>query len=326
MSIYQTILSIGLVCAVSGFSQSQWTLVDKTPTNNSQEAVIFVNDKFVTAGDGGTVMESTNGKDWTLHSVGGDFYLTSIAYGNGTYVAVGRGCIYRSEDLISWTKDAQLTDHYSAILYAKNQFVLLGGKGALYTSPDGITWTLRSTPTESNLTCVRYLNGLYIVGGWYGTILTSTDGITWNERHGKEAYAFILYDIAYGLNQYIAVGGSGSTFTSTDAITWKKVLTSATEVLTSILFTQDSFTIVGQWCVNFTSPDGSTWTRHSNTYGAYYMAGLAYGNGIYVASGTKTFYSGTSSPSRIPSPNALSLKLPQAIFSFDLNGRLVSKP
>lgn len=326
MSIYHSIRSLGLVCAVSGFSQSQWTLVEQTPTNNSQEAVIFVNDKFVTAGDGGTVMESTNGKDWALHSVGGTCNLNSITFGNGLYVAVGNGCIYRSADLISWTKDTQLSDNYSAIIYAKNQFILLGGQGALYTSPDGSTWTLRSTPTESNLVCVRYLNGLYIVGGWYGTILTSTDGIAWNERHGKEAYDFVVYDIAYGSNQYVAVGGSGSTFTSTDAITWKKVLTSETEVLTSIIFAQDSFTVVGQWCVNLTSSTGATWTSHSNTYGAYFMASIAYGKGLYVATGTKTFYSGTSSPTRILSSNALPFKLPQASFSFDLNGRFVSKP
>lgn len=326
MSIYQTILSIGLVCAVSGFSQSQWTLVENNPSFRDHDAVIFVNQKFVTAGEWGEVMESTNGKDWTLHTVGGTCNLNSISYGNGLYVAVGNGCIYRSADLISWTKDTQLSDNYSAILYAKNQFILLGGEGALYTSPDGITWTLRSTPTESNLNCVRYLNGLYIVGGWYGTILTSTDGITWNERHGKEGYDFGVSDIAYGLNKYIAVGGAGSTFTSTDAMTWTKASTSVKYYLNGIVFAQDSFTIVGQWCMNLTSPDGSTWTKHDNNFGMYYMSSIAYGNGIYVATGTKTFYSGTSSPSRIPNSKALSLKLPQALFSFDLNGRLVSKP
>jgi hypothetical protein len=71
------------------------------------------------------------GTTWTLRI--GLNHLSSVAYGNGLFVAVGRS-------------DA--------------------GRGTILTSPDGVTWTVRASPTSNQLNGVTYGNGLFVaVGG-----------------------------------------------------------------------------------------------------------------------------------------------------------------
>ncbi|MGC8967977.1 MAG: hypothetical protein ACP5JV_06590 [Thermus sp.] len=73
---------------------------------------------------------------WIRRDSGSDKNLYGVAYGNGTFVAVG------------WD-------------------------GTILTSPDGVNWTARTSGTSNNLNAVTYGNGTFVVVGLGGTILTS---------------------------------------------------------------------------------------------------------------------------------------------------------
>jgi hypothetical protein len=74
------------------------------------------------------------GTTWTLRNLGND--LRGVAYGNGTFVAVGKG-------------------------------------GTILTSPDGVNWTAQTSGMRSWLSSVTYGNGLFVAVGLVDTILTS---------------------------------------------------------------------------------------------------------------------------------------------------------
>ena len=59
------------------------------------------------------------------------------------------------------------------IAYGNGTFVAVGGNGTILTSPEGITWTSRTSGTDSILYGVTYGNGTFVAVGTDGTILQS---------------------------------------------------------------------------------------------------------------------------------------------------------
>ena len=84
--------------------------------------VTYGNGHFVTVGDSGTILTSTDGGSWKGHTSGISDRLDGVTYGNGLFVTVGY-----------W-----------------------GSSGIIFTSPDGITWTERTSGISENLYGVTY--------------------------------------------------------------------------------------------------------------------------------------------------------------------------
>ena len=101
---------------------------------------------FVSVGNSGTILTSSDGILWTKRTSGKWEYLSGVTYGNGLFVTVG------------------------------------SLSGIILTSPDGNSWTKRTSGTSKYLRGVTSGNGLFVTVGFLGTILTSPDGITWTER------------------------------------------------------------------------------------------------------------------------------------------------
>jgi len=101
---------------------------------------------FVSVGNSGTILTSSDGILWTKRTSGKWEYLSGVTSGNGLFVTVG-------------------------------SFL-----GIILTSPDGNSWTERTSGISKNLYGVTSGNGLFVTVG-RGTILTSTDGTHWTERH-----------------------------------------------------------------------------------------------------------------------------------------------
>ena len=150
----------------------------------------------------------------------------------GLFVTVGdNGIILTSSDGISWTKRTSgTTKNLYGVTYGNSAFVAVGGSGTILTSSNGTDWASRTSGTTKNLYGVTYGGGLFVTVGDNGTILTSSDGTTWantstNERTTLGRYfsqpdANHLYGVTYGDDLFVTVGGNATIFTSSDGTTW----------------------------------------------------------------------------------------------------------
>jgi len=143
-----------------------------------------------------------------------------VTYGKGLFVSVGEsGIILTSSDGISWsTKTSGTSEYLRGVTYGNGLFVTVGWEGTILTSSNGTSWTKRTSGTSNRLWGITYGNGLFVTVGYEGTILTSTDGNSWTER--TSGTSKFLREVTYGKGLFVTVGGRGTILTSTDGITW----------------------------------------------------------------------------------------------------------
>ncbi|MES0336248.1 MAG: hypothetical protein SFH39_07825 [Candidatus Magnetobacterium sp. LHC-1] len=198
-----------------------------------------------------------------------------------------------ADPLDTWTtRVSGITATLRSIAYGNGTFVAVGDNNTILTSMDnGVTWTLRNSGTTSSLSCIAYSNGTFVAVGNSGTILTSTDnGVTWALRNSGTTSD--LWGIAYGNGTFVFVGYTHDNAacvvvttiiaTSTDnGVTWTSRTLGTTSALWGIVYGNGVFTTVGPssavksggWCffgggaAIFTSMDnGDTWvSRNSGT-------------------------------------------------------------
>ena len=107
-----------------------------------------------------------------------------------------------------WRNPLPQGNTLEAIAYGNGTFVAVGDSGTILTSPDGVTWTIRSSGTSNSLYGVTYGNNTFVAVGYNGAILTSPDGVSWTTRFSGTSYG--LYGITYGNGTFVAVGESGA--------------------------------------------------------------------------------------------------------------------
>ena len=190
-----------------------------------------------------------------------NYKLTSVAFGNNLFVAVGAGnFIFTSPDGINWSEKFDYI-HFNSVTFGNNLFVAVGNYGNIKTSPDGITWTSRTSNADSGayLYEVIYANNMFVAVGEKENILTSPDGITWTKVFSSTTNQ--LNSVTFGNNLFVAVGG-GKPVTSTDGITWtKQASSSLNRVSNKIIFGNNTFVALKQGGYYSVSTDGINWTE-----------------------------------------------------------------
>jgi hypothetical protein len=154
--------------------------------------------------------------------------LTSVAFGNGVFVAVGwDGAIFKSSDGGTWSECASNTKtDLSAVAFGNNRFVVVGWDGVILSSPDGVTWSKKNSKTTDNIWDLTFGGGLFVAVGFcfpqsiddYHPVLTSTDGELWTNRSSGVVGTNIEH-VTYGGGRFYAQGQI-PLITSTDGITW----------------------------------------------------------------------------------------------------------
>jgi lysophospholipase L1-like esterase len=222
--------------------------------------------------------------------------VTSIAYGNGRYVAVENvGTISSSTDGTNWTKQYSDTVYpLHSVTYGNNQFIAVGWNGRILGSADGTNWTVKTSGTKESFFGIGYGNNQFVTvgGGYGGAISKSANGNTWTASNiGNIAYPqnMWLIAVAYGNGSFVAVGSSGQILTSADGIAWTAASYTAAAWLTSVIYANNQFVAVGQNPYNqnaiiATSTNGTDWVQRSSgtTNGLW---SVAYGNNQYIAVG-----------------------------------------
>jgi len=197
-------------------------------------------------------------------------------------------------------------NHLNGIAYGNGTFVAVGNAGTILTSLDGgVTWTPQTVSPTNNLNGVTHgANGLFVAVGDQGIIFHSHDGISWDQSNASAfPRTYNLRGVAYGSQGFIAVGDDGTgnalILRSTDGgDPWyaKDDLTIG-YWLNAITYGNSRYAVVGAiWLTgpgtpdagSLMSTDGISWTiRELNLPGSLGIGlnGVAYGNGDFVAVG-----------------------------------------
>jgi hypothetical protein len=81
----------------------------------------------VAVGDHGTVISSRDEEHWTRVEAGTEESLRSIAFGDDTFLVVGRnGCILSSCDVCEWRELRVDGTHFSDVAHGSNGFIAVG--------------------------------------------------------------------------------------------------------------------------------------------------------------------------------------------------------
>ena len=115
-----------------------------------------MNNTFITLGAQGVINTSTDGSSWTRRTVnqtlGNNYQINAVGFGNGVYVAVGDGEVFVSSDSITWDQRTSGTLwRLTSILFDTNIFIKIGYEGSIYTSESGTSWTQSISGTRNNL-------------------------------------------------------------------------------------------------------------------------------------------------------------------------------
>ncbi|MGO8675904.1 MAG: hypothetical protein ACLQVX_08535 [Limisphaerales bacterium] len=153
--VHRLLIAVPLIVwtpALAADPLARWHWRNPLPTANFILNVLYANGQFIAVDEGGEILTSSNGFDWKVRDCGYTCGLNGVAFGNGTYIAVG---------------DA---DGYTALAL---------------TPPDGVTWTPQSidAPPDTALQSVCFGNGLFVAGTSGSDqspgIFTSPDGVNW---------------------------------------------------------------------------------------------------------------------------------------------------
>jgi hypothetical protein len=230
-------------------------------------------------------VEHTNSYAFCL---GGEFMgAKAVALALLLFLTFISGCPLYSQPLDSWRQ--RLPSAHTGVTFGNGLFAVVGINGQILTSPDCNNWLPQSSGTDANLTSVTYANGLFVALGENGLILISSDGFSWTQRssgtHGT------LSGVAFGNGVFAAVGEEGEILSSSDGYTWTKRQSGTPASFAGICFANGIFMAAGNLGqkdairnIILISSDGATWRQTLSFPNPYRsLAGVAYGNGIFVA-------------------------------------------
>jgi hypothetical protein len=206
---------------------------------------------------------------------------TSIAAGNGVWIAVAQGLARVSTDGVGFGAPITLTGFGAgaqSIAFANGVFVILDATNAVCaTTTNGTTFTYGTLPSARAWTVPAYGNGIWLAVSNGTFAMTSTDGLTWTARTNSLSLPVVgsfnqLQPVAFGAGLFVVISqdASGSFSTTADGITWvSRSQTAPTTKLVNIIFANSLFVIranqVGSSGTVRTSSDGIAFTNRSVT-------------------------------------------------------------
>ena len=238
-------------------------------SNITLRAVVHDGSQFIAVGQNydfgpgawkGVIYTSPDGSSWTQRLFSGED-LRDVAYGGGTYVAVGdNGTMWNSPDGLAWSPvGTGLSEDLDGVAFGGGMFVAVGsgsggGPVAVLTSPDGTTWTDQAggagTTGSQGFYDVQYCGDRFLASGWFSKLRHSTDGgatFSTNQSGTEQIPAF-----AYGNGIYFAAGidkdnsNADINLLSTDGANWSDMNTASQDNREAMVFYNNTFITVGQ--------------------------------------------------------------------------------
>jgi len=172
----------------------RWLWAHPLPQANTLTSVAYADGRYLAVGQAGVVLESRDGETWSVGSVGVPVDLNDVTWDGARFVAVGE------EGTVAFEGSHGAWQTVTARPRASLQAVALGASGYVAVGYD------RSTGE--------------------GVALTNADGDTWHQRDPGTKQP--LFDVAWTGSRFVAVGGRGNLFagdkgiltTSDDGSSW----------------------------------------------------------------------------------------------------------
>jgi hypothetical protein len=220
---------------------------------------------------GNGIKYSEDGVAWHPANGGGGLYGLDVAYGGGTWVAVGSGSstIQYSSNGINWNDVSGLQFVFAGfgVAYNGSSWVAVGVDPFvqnILTSPDGKTWASASGSFDNWGVGVAYGGDTWVAVGtssYDTTIKYSPDGVTWYNATG----GFNPADNSFSSN----IPGSGFGVAYDDIGTWVAV----------------GVDVFGA-NIKYSTTGGQSWNDASGSFGLEGAGfGVAYANNTWVAVG-----------------------------------------
>jgi hypothetical protein len=177
--------------------------------NDLAPAVVATNGSItVGINSNGVIVVSSHADDWRA-ATAPHVRFRAVAYGRGTFVAVGyAGAVATSQNGFEWTSACSPTvwSLYS-IAFGNNRFVAVGNEGAILRSIDGVRWK-RVEVTDARLRSIVYGDGTFVAVGHDGTIISSREGSYWTFHDTRATDR--LESVVFGNDRFVAVGWKGT--------------------------------------------------------------------------------------------------------------------
>jgi uncharacterized delta-60 repeat protein len=242
------------------------TVTNASGATTSNSAILSV-PQFISVGDSGALLVSTDGQTWIARTSGTTKRLRAITASSGTMVAVGEaGTVLTSVDGITWiSRTTGTTESLRGVAANGSIFVAVGGNNAalVLTSLDGIQWTQR-TASGGTLRSIAWGNSQFVAVGANGTVLTSPDGATWTSRASGTAAR--LDGAIWTGSQFEVLSATGGLYVSDDALSWTFNQAYPPTWIEGLAWNDTSIVVVGAQGAIRTSNDGNSWiSATSNT-------------------------------------------------------------
>ncbi len=269
----------------------RWRVVP-TPVEHDLRGIVWTGERWVLAGDLGTILSGTGGQ-WVAAAGVPSSGLRAIAGRPGLVAAAGtNGVVVTSPDGVSWQQGDSGTSEilWGGTAAVASELWLSGRDSSVIRSADGVSWTPVPTfpaPTDSTVAPRPLLwqlaaDGATVVAvGDFGAILAGTAaGLTAVASPTDE----ILRGVATGNGRWVAVGSGGKVLFSDDGSDWRLGTAPTTVDLRGVAWTGSRFVAVGDQSTVISSADGRRW-RAEVTAMPCALLGVAHGEGRYVAVG-----------------------------------------
>lgn len=235
-----------------------WT-VRSSGTDADLMAVVDAGDGVLAAGLSGQQLiachSADDGRSWISDTLpGATIRLGGVVWdGEKAVIAADAGDIYTAPGCTTWTRShTGIHQHVSGLIWTGEQFVLIHDWKMVATSPDGVIWTerLRQGP---DLFDIVWTGSRLVAVGERGLVLTSPDGVAWTTLMEGAAGAPALHRVIWTGEHLLALG-STTVFHSTDGIAWTEKVTGSANALTSAVWTDSLFVVVGENGTILSSP------------------------------------------------------------------------
>jgi hypothetical protein len=184
-------------------------------------ALTFGGGRFVAVSSAGQIDTSTNGTQWTQVWDHANYDFTSVAYGNGHYVAADSalGAVAISTNGVTWGRlfpAPHATPKWGSVVYGNGQFVVLddSSSGYVATSLYGNVWTVQQLSPAQEIDGATFGCGTYVGVGQSttssGNFISSTSATTWTTAPVPVDATSNWTAVGYGAHRFVAVDDSGN--------------------------------------------------------------------------------------------------------------------